>query len=294
MFFALSILFLTTICFSSAGKIDHWSVGNIIITDPAIRFRLDIYSPTTPGSYPVLIYLPGLAGLVPTTFYTTMIIKPNDGATRLFTEHKAVKDVLPNMNRLGFLSHSSAAHSLGQYLNTTCGPLKLIIMMNPVDGIDPFGIVQDFITHPPTPLPFRTPTLIISAGLDNVSIGKKTPACAPNNISNDRWYRSLYGPTFFINITDYGHADNLDEPFHEASKLMCTPCKGSICHFSQYKTDEATLITSFVHAIFGRDLQQLQIIKNPQIYLQSHVLNKYNLHGYNYTFGGPGGFCTHD
>ncbi|CAF1132739.1 unnamed protein product [Adineta steineri] len=329
MFFALSILFLTTICFSSAGKIDHWSVGNIIITDPTIRFRLDIYSPTTPGSYPVLIYLPGLAGLVPSTFYTTMvttiaqqnviligiskienikpekisihiatflewIIKPNDGATRLFAEHKAVKDVLPNMDRLGFLTHSSAAHSLGQYLNTTCGPLKLIIMMNPVDGIDPFGIVQDFITHPPTPLPFRTPTLIISAGLDNVSVGKKTPACAPNNISNDRWYRSLYGPTFLINITDYGHADNLDEPFHEASKLMCTSCKGSICHFSQYKTDEATLITSFVHAIFNRDLQQLQIIKNPQVYLQSHVLNKYDLHGYNYTSGGPGGFCTHD
>jgi hypothetical protein len=113
-------------------------------------------------------------------------------------------------------------------------------------------------------------------------------------MSNDRWYRSLYGPTFLINITDYGHADNLDEPFHEASKLMCTPCKGTICDFPQYKTDESTLITSFVSAIFNRDLRQLHIIQNPQVFLKSHVLNKYDLHGYDYQDGGPGGFCTHD
>lgn len=35
------------------------------------------------------------------------------------------------------------------------------IMMDPVDGLDPFGILKDFITHPPNPLPFVTPTLII-------------------------------------------------------------------------------------------------------------------------------------
>ncbi|UJR35499.1 hypothetical protein I4U23_028253 [Adineta vaga] len=327
--FVTFIILLVVLPLSWAGPTNHWSVGNIIITKPDIRFRLDIYSPTTPGLYPVLIYLPGLAGLVPSTFYTTMVtaiaeqnvilvgiskienikpekisvhmgeflewaMKPNDGIAHLFAEHKQVKQVLPNLERLGFLTHSSAAHSLGQYMNTTCGPIKLIIMMNPVDGIDPFGIVQDFITHPPTPLPFRTPALIISAGLDNVSVGQKTPACAPNNISNDRWYRSLYGPTFLINITDYGHADNLDEPFHEASKLMCTACKGSLCQFRQYKIDEATLITSFIRAIFERDLRQLYIIKNPQFTIQSHVSNKYDFHGYDYQYGGPGGFCTHD
>jgi hypothetical protein len=130
--------------------------------------------------------------------------------------------------------------------------------------------------------------------LDNVPVVQKGPACAPNNISNDRWYRSLYGPTFLVNITDYGHADNLDDPFHEASKLMCTPCKGAICNLPQYKNDEATLITSFVRAIFERDLRQLQIIKSPQSFLKSNVTNKYDLHNYDYKDGGPGGFCTHD
>jgi hypothetical protein len=137
-------------------------------------------------------------------------------------------------------------------------------------------------------------SLILNLILDNVSADKKTPPCAPNNISNDRWYRSLYGPTFLVNITDYGHADNLDEPFHEASKLMCASCKGDICNLPQYKADEATLITSFVQAIFTRDLRQLHIIENSQSFLKSRVLNKYDLHNYDYKDGGPGGFCTHD
>lgn len=326
----LAIFILFWIKYSQATNTTyHWSIGSLIIVDPTIQFRLDIYSPTTPGSYPVLIFLPGFAGLVPAPCYESMvttiaeqnvivigiskienikpekivvhlsefldwIVKPNDGAIRLFSEQKSVRGVIPNMTRLGFLSHSAGAHPIGQYLNGTCGSLKLIIMMNPVDGIDPFGKIQDFITHPPAPLPFRIPTLIIRAGLDDISVAKGMPACAPNNMSNDRWYRSLYGPTFLINITDYGHADNLDEPFHEASKAICKSCKKNDCNFRQFKFDEASLITTFVYGIFDRNLQQINTIENPEGFIASHVVSKYDLHDYDYKSGGPGGFCTHD
>ena len=181
MLFAIALL-LVAIPLATADDVAHWTVGSIIITDPTTRFRLDMYSPTSPGSYPVMVFLTGLSGSIPATDYTTLmkniarqnvivigiakienivpekmavhladflqwLVKPNDGATRLFAEHKAVQGVIPDVERVGFLSHSSAGHPLAQYLNGTCGPLKLAVMMNPVDGLDPFGIFDDFITR---------------------------------------------------------------------------------------------------------------------------------------------------
>ena len=118
---------------SSAGETVHKSVGNIFTDDPTIGFGLEIYSATTPDFYPTFIFLTGLNGIAPATSYTQMLTtiaiykieniktwedsspcrsfswldyEPNDGAARLFAEHIAIKGVIPNMTRLGFLSHS--------------------------------------------------------------------------------------------------------------------------------------------------------------------------------------------
>lgn len=130
--------------------------------------------------------------------------------------------------------------------------------------------------------------------LDSVPLHKGYPPCASSNTSNDRFYRSLYGPTFLVNFTDYGHGDNIDLPIYEAVKLVCTPCNGTVCQFPQYKLDLATLIVSFVYGIFNRDVKLLQVVQQPQHYLNTTVVNKYDLHNYDYSTGGPGGFCKHD
>jgi hypothetical protein len=104
----------------------------------------------------------------------------------------------------------------------------------------------------------------------------------------------LYGPTFLVNFTDYGHGDNLDEPSHTGAAIVCGQCKGSYCNFPQYKLEEATLITTFVRGIFERDVQKLSVVQNPQSFFKSRLTNKYDLHNYDYSKGGPGGFCTHD
>ena len=56
-------------------------------------------------------------------------------------------------------------------------------MMSPVDGFDPYGIIQEYCIHPPDKLNFNIPSLIISGGLDGEAgvdnLGGLFPACAP-------------------------------------------------------------------------------------------------------------------
>jgi hypothetical protein len=74
-------------------------------------------------------------------------------------------------------------------------------------------------------LPFKTPTLIIVTGLDNKSsFSKYGPSCAPDLIANERFYKSLDGPTWLMNFTDYGHADNLNGLFRLVAGIMCSSC----------------------------------------------------------------------
>ena len=88
-------------------------------------------------------------------------------------------------DRFMLMAHSAAGHVTTQYLNSTCGTVKLFIMLSPVDGLDPFGIKKDYIITPGKMLPFATPTLVLATELDGVS-RKLEPACAPNNLSNAR------------------------------------------------------------------------------------------------------------
>jgi hypothetical protein len=81
-------------------------------------------------------------------------------------------NVFPDSSTHGFtlMPHSSAAHPVVLYLNKTCGLIKKLVLLNPVDGFDPFGIVKIYVTQPPKQLPFTIPTLINAAGLDGVPV----------------------------------------------------------------------------------------------------------------------------
>lgn len=109
------------------------------------------------------------------------------------------------------MSHSSSGHIVSMYLVRTCGLARSLVLLDPVDGYDPFGIVKDFVTHPPNKLPFQIPTLIVATGLSSARANPLFVSCAPSNNSNERFYNSLDGPTWYMNFTDYGHADILDD-----------------------------------------------------------------------------------
>lgn len=83
-------------------------------------------------------------------------------------------------------------------------------------------------------------------------------------------------------------------PIFEGVKVACGTCSGTQCNYSQYKFEEATFITTFVYGILNRDVDLLKVIQEPQVYFKSRIESKFDLHGYDYSTGGPGGFCTHD
>ena len=66
------------------------------------------------------------------------------------------------------MGHSSGNHITINYLKLGCHNVKGMVLISPVDGVDPFGFIQNYCITPGEKLPFATPTLVISSGLDSV------------------------------------------------------------------------------------------------------------------------------
>ena len=218
----------------------------------SVKFDLKLFAPTKPGLYPVNIFLPGLDGFAGNFFYISfveeivekaeVIVVVFDGLRTPKLPHKeellfelAVNWTLKNIESLfnmkntpsvikgsvfadlktkgiSFMGHSASGHTLVSYLVKQCGLVTSLVLLDPVDGYDPFGIVKSFVTNPPAQLPFIIPTLIASTGLGSLPPFPGFPPCAPSKYSNYRFYDSLSGPTWHMNFTHYGHGDILS-PF---------------------------------------------------------------------------------
>ena len=108
------------------------------------------------------------------------------------------------------MGHSSGNHVSVNYLRLGCHNIKGMVLISPVDGVDPFGFVEDFCIEPGKKLPFSTPTLVITAGFDSVpgyDVGGVVPSCAPPELSNLRFYNALNGQAWLNNATKFGHVD---------------------------------------------------------------------------------------
>lgn len=109
------------------------------------------------------------------------------------------------------MGHSASGHPVTSYLVNSCNLIKSLVLLDPVDGYDPFGFIKSYVTNPPNQLAFVTPTLVIANGYDSVPVFHGSPPCAPANLSNTRFYECMPGPTWMLNFTAYGHADILDD-----------------------------------------------------------------------------------
>jgi hypothetical protein len=202
----------------------------------SVEFDLIFFSPTKAGNYSLILFLTGLDGLVPSFMYVDFCTKLALQSNSIVVAYDVLKfvslpkkeerlfektvnwtlsninsllnstktpDIIKNkvfadLNRFGvsLIGHSSGAHPLVTYLVKTCGFIKSLILIDPVDGYDPYGFVKEYITNPPEQLPVIIPTLVITTGLDSLPRSKFQSACAPANISNLRFYLSV----IWINI----------------------------------------------------------------------------------------------
>ena len=188
-------------------------------------------------------------------------------------------------SELILVGHSAAGHALTQYLNGTCGKAKMLILLSPVDGLDPLGIVKNFIITPGKMLPFAIPTLVIAAELDPEN-KMGFPACAPNNMANSRFYDAMSGPKWFMNVSKYGHCDFYDTSAKKMSNMVCPTCKQH-CNFPEYRTLLREAMVSFIHGILRRDRSSLERIETGNFKIAT--IRKHHYMGYSST---PSAFCS--
>merc|ERR1711970_283190 len=219
--------------------------------------ELDVWAPNGAGSFPVIYFLGGLGGIIPGIAYDTVmkgiashgfiVLDPwavvsnpvnNYEAEWLVSVQEWVEIHLEDrLHGDGFnasmhmdnenvflMGHSAGAHVIVEYLKHHCNKVKGQILFSPVDGFDPFGLVDMFAITPGEYLNYDTPTLLIMTGLDNTPgsniIGSATPACAPDELSNLRFYNAMPSNTWLVNATAYGHGDCLDELYYNAMQLI--------------------------------------------------------------------------
>lgn len=228
--------------FYSPGElpVNHTSFYNALSL--FLDTNLEVYAPNAPGNFPVVYFLTGVTDVVPATSYSNFLThiashgfvavgiwkldSPLNSfnaswmeATINFVErrlenelHKEGYDSELNVDYLNslFASHSSGSHIALAQLETECLNFRGLVLLSPVDGGDPYGELPYFVITPGQKVNFSIPTMQLVAGLDHLVSPVTGVACAPDFLSGRRFFDAMSGPAWYINATDYGHADFMD------------------------------------------------------------------------------------
>lgn len=158
-------------------------------------------------------------------------------------------DAIPNLDRVAVMGQSAGNHVIGQALTDGCSLAKAQVMIDPVDGYDPWGNVhrQDLIT-PGQKLNYTIPTILLDNELDPKKLNRLFPACAPAKLGANRWFDAAAGPVFNVNASKYGHIDCLNDIYITAGKLMCPTDKTT--DKAAYRSHLASTIHFFLDGVF--------------------------------------------
>lgn len=187
----------------------------------------------------------------------------------------AVPDVV---GRSAVMGQSAGNHVAGQALTDGCSVAKAFIMIDPVDGFDPFRIVKgEDLIKPGSKVKFTIPALLIDNGLDPKRSSPWFPPCAPAEVSNDHFYNAWNGPIWNINATAYGHVDCMDNPSGMQVVCLCDDHTDK----DLYRNMIGEAVTTFLGALFDETPSRLSVLENASHWKVDVVL-KHDLKGRNY------------
>jgi len=139
--------------------------------------------------------------------------------------------------QFGLIAHSAGGHAALHMLDRIgCFRARFAALLDPVDGLDPFGLEKGFLlpvgVHPEVKLNFTTPVALIISGhaseAPHYPKALRWPACAPADRAGMHWYASLDSPKWLVNFSDFGHADLLNEAIpHVFSDHICASGPGA-------------------------------------------------------------------
>jgi len=213
------------------------SVNVINIPNTTAPVELDVYTPSSPDTYPVVIFQHGFGGSIKA--YETIsehlashgfvVVLPQmygpgfqDAPT---AEEEAVLglDVLSwiEANINGFIPVNADTTLLGLAGHSRGGQvayritLQLLEKVKALAGVDPVDATEmsndtSIVTGP---LTFDIPTYILGAGLGPIPV-QGTPfniPCAPEEAGPIHFYCANPNPTWLVTATTHGHADMIDE-----------------------------------------------------------------------------------
>lgn len=159
----------------------------------------------------------------------TAVAQSLDGPLEYVTGGGLAKDAqrhgagAPNASAFLLGGHSAGNHvALRRLLSFGCGRVGGMVWLDPVDGADPFGLLPEFAIHPPRPVGLRTPALHVETGMDPRSVSKHAPACAPERLSNQRFFHAWrLNPVWQLNATSFGHMDIANDAAARVALLQC-------------------------------------------------------------------------
>jgi len=287
-----------------------------------LGFNLHYYAPKkAEGSLPLILFVTGFSGLAPTFAYSNFIqqladkgyivvgmdhvkmpnypvqgrdflnvmewVKAGNLPAKLKTKNI---EAVPDLERVAVMGQSAGNHVVGQGLAYSCSLAKAQVMIDPVDGFDPFGMVhkEDLIT-PGKKLNYTTPALLLDNELDPIANNRLFPACAPAKLGAPRWFDATAGPVFNVNASKYGHIDCLNDVIIGAGKLMCPTDKTT--DKDAYRAHLASTVDLFLLGLFENKADNFDKLEDASTFPVDVTLRQ-DLKGMAHSDIVPG--CTND